>query len=280
MDTSFLEEKEEETLAFCEKSRAEEEEAEIYLKGCVFPARFINWILICLKGTYYNLMMNSRLQEKFKGEKDDLIIFCKGNENSVRLVHEAFTPFCDTTALKANMSKSAIYFGGVNEVNKNLHNWATGNLSFARRAQLIHSVLLGIRNFWMNLFILPQKVTTAIDKSCRDFLWRVNGNRNNIWVKWINSIYLKGCDFWQLPFKADDSWYFKKILRLRDSIDWDALDSASQNAKKVMLDVNTWFGYSCWPSSSEQWKIWCEKPMNCLQDRLMNVVMAAVIDFL
>uniref|UniRef100_A0A803PV51 Reverse transcriptase domain-containing protein n=1 Tax=Cannabis sativa TaxID=3483 RepID=A0A803PV51_CANSA len=151
---------------------------------------------------------------------DDLMIFCKGNENSVRFIHEAFTLFCDTTYLKANMNKSAIYFGGVNEVTKRailnlmnmeegsfplrylgvklrltnwktsdcgcildkvnlkLNNWASKFLSFAGRAQLIHSVLLGIRKFWMNLFILPKKVTAAIDKSYRDFLWGVNGNRS------------------------------------------------------------------------------------------------------
>ncbi|XP_062103584.1 uncharacterized protein LOC133814669 [Humulus lupulus] len=208
------------------------------LKHLCFPSRFIDWILVCLKGTSYNLLMNGRIQGSFKGEKglrqgdpmspllfvlimeyltrllahcsgkkgfgfhpmckqlrltnlcfaDDLIIFCKGNFSSVTCIQEAFKKFCDSTGLSANKSKSHIFFGGVKEdikvkildlmqmeegsfplkylgvhlrptkwkasdcglildkLNKNLNCWASRNLSFAGRAQLIHSVL-GIRNF-------------------------------------------------------------------------------------------------------------------------------------
>ncbi|XP_062103381.1 uncharacterized protein LOC133814438 [Humulus lupulus] len=68
----------------------------------------------------------------------------------------------------------------LDKLNKKLNCWASRNLSFAGRAQLIHSVLLGIRNFWMSVFILPSKITAAIDKSCRDFLWGANGNRSKM----------------------------------------------------------------------------------------------------
>ncbi|XP_062114776.1 uncharacterized protein LOC133826231 [Humulus lupulus] len=39
------------------------------LKHLCFPSRFIGWILVCLKGTKYNLLMNGRIQGSFKGEK-------------------------------------------------------------------------------------------------------------------------------------------------------------------------------------------------------------------
>ncbi|XP_062118524.1 uncharacterized protein LOC133832161 [Humulus lupulus] len=68
----------------------------------------------------------------------------------------------------------------LDKLNKNLNCWASRNLSFAGHAQLIHSVLLGIRNFWMSIFILPYKITTAIDKSCHDFLWGSKGNRSKL----------------------------------------------------------------------------------------------------
>uniref|UniRef100_A0A803PLK1 Reverse transcriptase domain-containing protein n=1 Tax=Cannabis sativa TaxID=3483 RepID=A0A803PLK1_CANSA len=194
---------------------------------------------------------------------DDLAIFCKGNYNSVRLTFEAFQKFCDATGLSANTSKSHIYFGRVSEeikskildlvhieegsfplkylgvnlrptkwkvtgcgiildkVNKNLNCWASKNLSFAGRAEMIHSVLLGIRNFWMSIFIIPSKITAAIDKSCRDYLWGTTGNR----------IYLKEHDIWNYPQKMDDSWYFKKNLSLRETMDEDRMCLAVKGNK-------------------------------------------------
>ncbi|XP_060967081.1 uncharacterized protein LOC133035330 [Cannabis sativa] len=162
---------------------------------------------------------------------DDLVIYYKGNENSIRLIHEAFKVFSDSTGLLANKTKSLMYFGGVKDackgsilnmlqmkkgsfplkylgvhlrptkwqstdcgtiidkVHKKLHNWASRNLSFVGRAQLIHSVLLGIRNFWMSLSILPQKVTGTIDTYCRDFLWGTIANRRKFYLP----SYEKGC---------------------------------------------------------------------------------------
>ncbi|XP_062116335.1 uncharacterized protein LOC133830374 [Humulus lupulus] len=58
-----------------------------------------------------------------------------------------------------------------------LHGWASRNLSYAGCVQLIHSVLLGIRNYWMSIFLLPQRVIKEIDCLCRNFLWGVKGTR-------------------------------------------------------------------------------------------------------
>ncbi|XP_062080395.1 uncharacterized protein LOC133785155 [Humulus lupulus] len=337
------------------------------LKGLCFPSRFIHWVLVCLKGTSYSLMLNGRLHGTFRGEKglrkgdpispllfvlimeyltrlllqtskqkgfgfhplckhvnlvnlcfaDDLVIFCKGNVNSMRLTQSAIESFCATTGLSINNTKSHIYFGGIKDdcksqlleitqmeegsfplkylgihliptkwraadcgeiigkIQRNLHSWASRNLSFAGRAQLIHSVLLGIRNFWMNIFILPQKVVAFIDKCCRDFLWRTKGNRSKLhltsweqvclpkkfggvgffegrkwniammakyiwaisskkdclWVKWIDSIYLKGHSFWSVPLINDTSWYFRKLLKLRNAFDCFAVNSSVLRGK-------------------------------------------------
>ncbi|XP_062106076.1 uncharacterized protein LOC133817538 [Humulus lupulus] len=248
---------------------------------------------------------------------DDLVIFCKGNVNSMRLTQSAIASFCATTGLSINNTKSHIYFGGINadykaqlveisrmqegsfplkylgihlrptkwraadcgeiigKIQRNLHSWTSRNLSFAGRAQLIHSVLLGIRNYWMNIFILPQKVVAAIDKCCRDFLWRTKGHRSKLhltsweqvclpkkyggvgfcegrkwniammakyiwaisskkdclWVKWIDAIYLKGNSFWSVPLIHDTSWYFRKLLKLRNAVDYYAINSSVLRGK-------------------------------------------------
>ncbi|XP_062080677.1 uncharacterized protein LOC133785463 [Humulus lupulus] len=59
-----------------------------------------------------------------------------------------------------------------------LHGCASRNLSYVGRVQLIHSVLLGIRNYWMSIFLLPQRVIKEIDRLCRNFLWGEKGTRS------------------------------------------------------------------------------------------------------
>ncbi|XP_019224539.1 PREDICTED: uncharacterized protein LOC109206196 [Nicotiana attenuata] len=44
---------------------------------------------------------------------NDLLMFAKGELTSVGLLHRKFGNFTDASGLQANMSKSAIYFGGV-----------------------------------------------------------------------------------------------------------------------------------------------------------------------
>ncbi|XP_062103950.1 uncharacterized protein LOC133815080 [Humulus lupulus] len=128
-----------------------------------FPTKFICWVMVCLRGNAYLLMMNGRLQGGFHGVKglrqgdpispllfflvmeyftrllqlgatqhdfkfhplckslkiinlcfaDDLIIFYKANKGSIQCVKHIFEAFCNSTGLKANHSKSHVYFGEV-----------------------------------------------------------------------------------------------------------------------------------------------------------------------
>ncbi|XP_062079234.1 uncharacterized protein LOC133783600 [Humulus lupulus] len=56
-----------------------------------------------------------------------------------------------------------------------LHTWASRHLSYVGRTQLITSVLLGLRNYWMNILLLPQSIVKEVDKLCLWFLWGNNG---------------------------------------------------------------------------------------------------------
>lgn len=58
----------------------------------------------------------------------------------------------------------------VDKFRKAISCWGTRHLSLAGRAQLVSSVLFGIRAYWMSIFLLPQSVIKAIDQLCRRFL--------------------------------------------------------------------------------------------------------------
>ncbi|XP_062114647.1 uncharacterized protein LOC133825762 [Humulus lupulus] len=161
-----------------------------------------------------------------------------------------------------------------------LHTWASRHLSYAGLIQLITSVLLGLRNYWMNIFLLPQSIVKEVDKLCLWFLWGNNGTRSKfhltpwstvclpkrfgvlrfgegtkwnkamlakyiwaishqpetLWVKWTNTVYLKGQNFWQYQLKADSSWYWQKICHMRDTVFQRDIDEASSQGRfKISL---------------------------------------------
>ncbi|XP_062075678.1 uncharacterized protein LOC133779782 [Humulus lupulus] len=161
-----------------------------------------------------------------------------------------------------------------------LHTWASRHLSYAGQTQLITYVLLGLRNYWMNIFLLPQSIVKEVDKLCLWFLWGNNCTRSNfhltpwstvclpkrfrglgfgegakwnkamlaryvwaishqpetLWVKWINTVYLKGQSFWLYQLKADSSWYWRKICHIRDVFSQKDIDEAgSQGRFKIGL---------------------------------------------
>uniref|UniRef100_A0A0V0H4Q5 Putative ovule protein n=1 Tax=Solanum chacoense TaxID=4108 RepID=A0A0V0H4Q5_SOLCH len=57
--------------------------------------------------------MCSRLKITYLSFADGLLMFARGDQISVQLLHDKFTVFTAASGLKADLSKSAIYFGGV-----------------------------------------------------------------------------------------------------------------------------------------------------------------------
>uniref|UniRef100_A0A803Q6Q9 Reverse transcriptase domain-containing protein n=1 Tax=Cannabis sativa TaxID=3483 RepID=A0A803Q6Q9_CANSA len=82
----------------------------------------------------------------------------------------------------------------IKKIKQRLHTWATRHLSFAGRAQLIHYVLLGLRNYWMIIFILPHSVTKEVEKLCWGFLWGWNGNRSKLHVALASRMVSSGIE--------------------------------------------------------------------------------------
>ncbi|KAL2923049.1 LINE-1 retrotransposable element ORF2 protein [Bienertia sinuspersici] len=48
--------------------------------------------------------------------------------------------------------------------------------------------------------------------------WAIATKQDSLWLKWINSVYLKGRDWWSYEPPVDSSWYWKKICKVRDRI--------------------------------------------------------------
>ncbi|XP_062114026.1 uncharacterized protein LOC133825043 [Humulus lupulus] len=86
-----------------------------------------------------------------------------------------------------------------------LHTWRSRHLSYAGRIQLISSVLLGLRNYWMNIFLLPQSIIKEVDKLCIWFLWGNNGTRSNFHLTSLSTVCLPK-SFGGLGFGEGSKW--------------------------------------------------------------------------
>uniref|UniRef100_A0A803NHN7 Reverse transcriptase zinc-binding domain-containing protein n=1 Tax=Cannabis sativa TaxID=3483 RepID=A0A803NHN7_CANSA len=62
-------------------------------------------------------------------------------------------------------------------------------------------------------------------------LWALSSKQDNICVKWINSMNLKDQDVWSCPIKLDLSWYFKKLLKIRNVTNIGMLNQATKGNK-------------------------------------------------
>ncbi|GAA0148112.1 hypothetical protein LIER_07641 [Lithospermum erythrorhizon] len=46
-------------------------------------------------------------------------------------------------------------------------------------------------------------------------VWDICNGKEALWVKWINTIRLKGVSFWGINKRSVDSWIWRKMLALR-----------------------------------------------------------------
>uniref|UniRef100_A0A803P8U7 Reverse transcriptase domain-containing protein n=1 Tax=Cannabis sativa TaxID=3483 RepID=A0A803P8U7_CANSA len=291
------------------------------------PGRFISWVMTCLKSTSYSILMNGRVQGSFQGKKGlrqgDLASIQGDVKKAIMTelaLQEGDYPLKYLgVPLRPTKWKAEDCSVIIKKIKQRLHTWATRHLSFAGRAQLIHSVLLGLRNYWMSIFILPYSVTREVKKLCRGFLWGWNGSRSKLhvaswekvclpknygglgfkdgikwnqailakyvwaisskrdilWVRWVNTIYLKSKNWWEYELKSDTSWYWRKLCHLRDKFTQEDICKAGAGTKfKPAMLYNssipqTLFEYSkhiwCSINILETWSLYFGKllTLNC-----------------
>ncbi|XP_062085627.1 uncharacterized protein LOC133791723 [Humulus lupulus] len=68
------------------------------------------------------------------------------------------------------------------------------------------------------------------------FVWAVSSKQDILWVKWVDSIYLKGQDFWSYSIPQDVSWYWRRLVKLR-SIFSDISLAAAVKGDKLCLKL-------------------------------------------
>ncbi|GKA86411.1 RNA-directed DNA polymerase, eukaryota, reverse transcriptase zinc-binding domain protein [Tanacetum coccineum] len=118
---------------------------------------------------------------------DDLLVFCHGDLESVRIIKKSLDEFSGFSGLLPNMQKSTIFFGGLSCAEQqcilNIIPFSVGklpvrylgvplltkNLSISDCKPLISKVKA--KNYWASVFLLPKQVIYEINKILKGFLW-------------------------------------------------------------------------------------------------------------
>ncbi|GKC59662.1 RNA-directed DNA polymerase, eukaryota, reverse transcriptase zinc-binding domain protein, partial [Tanacetum coccineum] len=149
----------------------------------------------------------------------------------------------------------------VEKVRQKLSDRKNKSLSYARRAQLIASVLGSIQVYWGSVFLLPKPVINKIEKPFKRFLWNNGGSsKGKAKVDWLD--VCKPKDQGGLGFKSLELW--NKTLLVKHL--WNI------TSRKESLWVKSWVG------SHMRYKIGDGKSINVW---LINgIVRSGVIDML
>ncbi|KAK6783996.1 hypothetical protein RDI58_017450 [Solanum bulbocastanum] len=118
--------------------------------------------------------------------------------------------------------------------------WGSRNLSYAGRLQLVNSVVMHMNTYWLSIFVLPNRALKDITGIYRNYIWsgqvyttkaplvawdvativkyvwNIENKADNLWVKWMNLVYLKGVDWWNCNPSHDSCWYCKKICNIKN----------------------------------------------------------------
>ncbi|GJR19963.1 RNA-directed DNA polymerase, eukaryota, reverse transcriptase zinc-binding domain protein [Tanacetum coccineum] len=125
-----------------------------------------------------------------------------------------------------------------------------------KKKSTIASVLSSMQVYWGYVFLLPTTVVLEIKTLFKGFLW-CNGeftrgkakvawkdvckpkDKESLWVKWINTVKLKGKSVWDTQSYGSDSWCWKTILSLRQLVN-DHVKSKIDNGKTISAWYDRW----------------------------------------
>ncbi|GJU26932.1 RNA-directed DNA polymerase, eukaryota, reverse transcriptase zinc-binding domain protein, partial [Tanacetum coccineum] len=206
-----------------------------------FPKKMVDWIIVCVSTNKFSININGEREGYFCGGRDDLLVFCHGDTNLVKVMKETLEEFSRYSGLKANMSKSAVFFGGMTIAEQQfilgIVPFSIGRDITKGKAKVSWKSIcrpkeqggLGIKDLqvWNEVLIIKQ-------------LWKVISKRDTLWVKWINTESLKGKSIWETTAKANSSVGWKEMLKLRDKIRKHVLWKIGNG-----LSINAWYDNWC-----------------------------------
>ncbi|XP_060968611.1 uncharacterized protein LOC133036135 [Cannabis sativa] len=78
------------------------------------------------------------------------------------------------------------------------------------------------------------------------YVWAIANKEDNLWIKWIHCVYIKGEDWWDYQAPQQASWYWKKLIKTWlhwkiESMDLDAIMRWIERSKADRFRKSFWF---------------------------------------
>ncbi|GJY29441.1 RNA-directed DNA polymerase, eukaryota, reverse transcriptase zinc-binding domain protein [Tanacetum coccineum] len=173
----------------------------------------------------------------------------------------------------------------VDKVSQKLNDWKNKSLSYARRAQLIASVLGSMQVYWGSVFLLPKTIVNDIEKLFKRFLWNngdsCKGKAKVAWLDvckpndqgglgfkplelWNKTLLVK--HLWNIASRKESLWVkWVNIVKLKNRSVWDVnADNRDSWGWKCLLDLRGWI------SNHMRYKIGDGHSINVWHDKWFN----------
>ncbi|XP_021860829.2 uncharacterized protein [Spinacia oleracea] len=83
-------------------------------------------------------------------------------------------------------------------------------------------------------------------------VWMITTKKDNVWVRWVHSVYIRDKNWWDYSPKVSDSWYWKAICQVKDLM--KSYISSQQLVAMPKYSIKQ--AYSSMSTGSENLK-WC-----------------------
>ncbi|XP_074300309.1 uncharacterized protein LOC141631549 [Silene latifolia] len=187
---------------------------------------------------------------------DNLLLFCRGDLASVRVLMRAFLSFSEASGLRMNQDKSEMYMHGITplatEAILQLSGFKIG-IAWDTCCLPCDKGGLGIKHslHW-NLAVLGK------------YTWWISQKKDTLWVKWVHHLYIKQTNWWDYKATTNSSWTWRQVCRVKDILqsgfflngwlsknyalgevyDWLLIDYV-QVSQKCVQELQQWLGYAC-----------------------------------
>ncbi|KAJ6856768.1 hypothetical protein NC651_038440 [Populus alba x Populus x berolinensis] len=108
-----------------------------------------------------------------------------------------------------------------------IQSWMGKHLSYAGRLELLKSILYGIIQFWLNIFLVPDTDEGGLgffdlrarNNSCQaKHIWNIHLKADSIWIQWVHHYYICSQSFWDTAAHPNSSPLWKSIINFRDKL--------------------------------------------------------------
>ncbi|XP_074300543.1 uncharacterized protein LOC141631821 [Silene latifolia] len=194
------------------------------LSALNFPEQFKGWIMQCVTTASYSLNLN-----------DDLLLFCKGDCSSILTILRSFATFSKASGLNMSKGKSNAYFNGVKaELKQDILRISVSSYYLFGVINRIEAIC---RNFlWDGGVDYLRSPLVSWEKICRPksegglglncaidwnkaavgkLVWWLATKPDHLWVRWVNTVYIKGKPWLDYSPSSNSSWSWRKICQIK-----------------------------------------------------------------